>query len=355
MPTLAPQFETQSLDLNLKKGESAQFSVAVTNYDLDLRSCNVFTEIRRTSPGYNLISLFTGSVGNASSTIQLNRYPAIPDKAQILNSLPVRPGDLITLEGSGITASKVIAVTDSQIVASNVSNRVVSEGRLLVRSLSLASFTAIPYLPLITITLTSTASIGATTVNIANVTRVIPSGTILVFNDGATARLVTLTAQVDVGAVTANVSALASTINSGATAIVGARAIVTTANAAINATSLSVAPINVPIPSGTLLNFAIRTVDGWQYIGSATLSASVLSTASSLSVNALGSAIPQGAIAWFGTHTFNSFILAIDPLDTQFLESGEYGYDVICRQSDGYTIRIIQGKCTLTDHWSDGV
>jgi hypothetical protein len=77
--------------------------------------------------------------------------------------------------------------------------------------------------------------------------------------------------------------------------------------------------------------------------------------ATTLAVSALGVAIPANAIAWFGSHTFNSFILAIDPADTQFLESGDYGYDVICRQSDGYTIRLIQGNVKLTDHWSDGV
>jgi hypothetical protein len=109
------------------------------------------------------------------------------------------------------------------------------------------------------------------------------------------------------------------------------------------------------MPSGTTLNFATRTSDGWQYIGSATLTAAALAGATAITITALSVAIPSGAIAWFGTHAFNSFILAIDPADTQFLESGNYGYDVICRQSDGYTIRLIQGNCTLTDHWSDGV
>ena len=44
--TLSPQFETHSLDLILKKGESAQFSVAVTDFDLDLRGCLISTVIR---------------------------------------------------------------------------------------------------------------------------------------------------------------------------------------------------------------------------------------------------------------------------------------------------------------------
>ncbi|MFM6067022.1 MAG: hypothetical protein ACKPBB_09515 [Sphaerospermopsis kisseleviana] len=352
---LAPQFETHSLDLILKKGESAQFSVAVTDFDLDLRGCLIFTEIRRLSPGYNLIPTFTGAVSNSSSTIQLIRYPAMSDKAQLLSSLPVRLGDLITLEGSGITGSKVLAVTDSQITVSGVSNRSVSEARLFVRSLSLASFTAVPYLPNITITLTSLASIGATTLNVSNITRVIPAGTTLIFNDNGVADPVTLTSDLTPGSIVANVSPLSVAISANATATIGAATVISTATSAVGSTSLIVSAVSVPMPSGTILNFATRTSDGWQYVGAATLTAAALQFHTTLTVATLPVAIPPGAIAWFGTHPFNSFYLAIDPADTQFLESGNYGYDVICRQSNGYTIRLIQGNCTLTDHWSDGL
>ena len=144
-------------------------------------------------------------------------------------------------------------------------------------------------------------------------------------------------------------------IASGATAIVGASTVIVSANAAANATSVAVSALSVPMSANTVLNFATRNADGWQYVGSARLTAAVLAGATSITVAALSVAIPQNAIAWFGTHTFNSFILAIDPADTQFLESGDYGYDVICRQADGYTIRLIQGNIKLTDHWSDGV
>ncbi len=353
--TLTPQFATQSLDLELKKGESAQFSIAVTDYDLDLRGCLIFAEIRRLSPGYNLLTGFTGAATTSSSTIQVKRYPSIDDKAQLLDLLPVRIGDLVTLEGSGITGSKVIAVTDSQIIASGTATRTINEGRVLVRSLSLTSFTAIPYLPNITVTLTASASIGATSLSVANVTRTIPSGTTIIFNDSGVADPVTLTADLTPGSTIAYISALAIAISSGATATIGASVVIAAANAAVSATSVTVSALSVPMPSGTTLNFATRTSDGWQYIGSATLTAAALAGATAITVTALSVAIPSGAIAWFGTHAFNSFYLAIDPADTQFLESGNYGYDVICRQSDGYTIRLIQGNCTLTDHWSDGV
>jgi hypothetical protein len=349
--TFAPQFDTATLDLVLKKGESAQFSVAVTDFDLDLRNCLIFAEIRRTVPGYDLISIFTGIIVSGSNTIQIKRYPVTDDKAQLLKSLPVRVGDLITLEGSGITGLKVLAVTDSQIIVSGTASRTVNEARLLVRSLSLASFTAIPYLPVINVSLTATASSGATSMNVANVTRTIPAGTTLVFSSG----LATLTSALIAGDTIAYVSALAATINSGSSATVGAKTVIVSASSAINATSVSVSALSVSMPSGTRLNFATRIEDGWQYLGSATLTASALVGATTLAVSALGVAIPSGAIAWFGTHTFNSFILAIDPADTQFLESGDYGYDVICRQADGYTIRLIQGNVKLTDHWSDGV
>ena len=347
MVTLRPQFDTHTLDLELKKGESAQFSVAITDYDLDLRGCLIFTEIRRNSPGYTQIAGFTGSVSTSGNTITINQYPKTLDKAQLLSQLPVRQGDLITLEGSGISGSKVIAVTDCQIIASSTASRTINEGRLLVRSLSLASFTAVPYLPVISVLLTGTAAAGVTSLNVANVSRTVPSGTTLVFNDGGTVKLATLTTELTANSTIAYVSALAATINSGASATVGAKTVITTTNAAISATSVSVTALSVPMPSGTVLSFATRTTDGWQYVGSATLTASVLAGATSLAVSALGIAIPANAIAWFGTQPFNSFYLAIDPLDTQFLESGDYAFDVICRQSDGYTLRLIQGNCNF--------
>jgi hypothetical protein len=353
--TLTPQFETYELDLELKKGESAQFSVAVADYDLDLRGCLIFAEIRRLSPGYNLIPGLTGIVASGTSTIQIKRYPATDDKSKLLDLLPVRPGDLITLEGSGITGSKVLAATDSQIVASGSATRTINEGRLLVRSLSLTSFTAIPYLPSITITLTASASIGATTLNVSNPTRAIPAGTTLIFNDNGVADPVTLTSDLTPGSIVAYVSPLSAAISANATATIGATTLITTATATVGSASLIVSALSVPMPSGTILNFATRTSDGWQYAGAATLTAAALPFHTTLTVATLPVAIPSGAIAWFGTHPFNSFYLAIDPADTQFLESGLYGYDVICRQSNGYTIRLIQGNCTLTDHWSDGL
>lgn len=353
--TLTPQFETKSLDLELKKGESAQFSVAVTDYDLNLSGCLIFAEIRRTSPGYELISNFTGATANGSSSIKVKRYPHTDDKVQLLKSLPVRPGDLVTLEGSGIIGSKVVAVTDSEITATGSAIRTISEGRILVRSLCLTSFTAIPYLPVISITATGTATAGATSISVANVTRTIPELTTLVFNDGGVAKIATLTTELTSGSTIAYVSPLEATITASAFAKVGAQAIITLINGSLNATSVTISNLSVPMPSGTVLNFAIRTADGWKYMGSAGLTAAVLAGATSIAVAALPVAIEVGAIAWFGTHTFNSFLLAIDPADTQFLESGDYGYDVICRQSDGYTIRLIQGSVKLIDHWSDGV
>ena len=353
--TLSPQFETSTLDLEIKKGESAEFSVTVTDYDLDLRGCLIFAEIRRLSPGYNLLNNFTGTVASNSGTILIKRYPPTDNKAEFLNSLNVRPGDLITLEGSGITGSKVIAVTDSQIVVTSTSTRAIGEGRLLVRSLSSASFTAIPYLPNITVSGSVTTVTTSTSMTVANVTRVIPSDTTLVFNDGGVADPVTLTAELGVGSIVAFISPINFSIGGSAFAIVGATTVIVTANAAVNATSITVSALSVPMPSGTVLNFATRTADGWQYVGSAKLTAAVLAGATNIAVQPLTTAIPASAIAWFGTHAFNSFYLAIDPTDTQFLESGDYGYDVICRQSNGYTIRLIQGNCKLTDHWSDGV
>lgn len=355
MSTLTPQFTTSTLDLELKKGESAQFAVTVANYDLDLRGCLIFSEIRRLSPGYNLIPQFTGIVTSGSSVIQIRRYPQIDDKAYLLNTLPVRVGDLITLEGSGITGAKVIAITDTQIITGATATRSINEGRLLARSLSLASFTPIPYSPVFTLVLQNSPAINATQLIVSGLVASIPTGTTLAFVDGSTVKLATTSAYADIGTTSISVSPLSSSISANAIAKVGVQVIISSTTALASATSISVNSLSVAIPSGTTLNFANKSLDGWQYIGSATLSSSASINTTSISVSALKNEVPANSIAWFGTVPFKSFYLAIDPSDTQFLESGDYGYDVVCRQSNGYTIRVIQGNCKLTDHWSDGI
>ncbi|MBD2694442.1 hypothetical protein [Anabaena catenula] len=355
MVTFSPQFDTHTLDLELKKGESAQFAVAISDYDLDLRGCLVFTEIRRSSPGYTQIAGFTGSVSTSGNTITINQYPKTLDKAQLLSQLPVRQGDLITLEGSGISGSKVVAVTDSQIIATGTATRTINEGRLLVRSLSLASFTAIPYSPVITVTATGTAVVGQETINVSGVSRDLASGSILIFNDSGTPKIARLTRLAVANDTIIYVSPLEVEITAASTADIGATTVITTAGAALEATSISIDSLGVPIPANSLLSFATRTADGWVYVGSAALTSSVLAGVTSLPVSALTTAIPEDAIAWFGTLPFNSFYLAIDPTDTQFLESGDYGYDVVVRQSNNFTLRVMQGNIKLTDHWSDGV
>jgi hypothetical protein len=354
MTTLSPQFDTGNLDLNLKKGESAQFSVAIADYDLDLRGALIFAEIRRLSPGYNLLNNFTGTVSASGNNILVQRYPHAENKADFLNSLNVRIGDLVTLEGSGIVGSKVLAISDSQILVSGTSTRAIGEGRLLVRSLSSASFTAVPYLPIININC-SAATIGTTSLTVANITRDIPRGTQLIFNDSGTAKVATLTADLITNTVTASISPLSVAITGNSTCQVGVMVVVMLSTANTGAIALNVSATTLGIPSGTNLNFAVRTGDGWQYIGSATTSTTTLPGVTSIPVASLSNSIPVGAIAWFATHSFNTFYLAIEPNDTQFLESGDYGYDVICRQTNGYTIRVLQGTCKLIDHWSDGV
>ena len=355
MNAFSPQFRTHNLPLNLKKGESAQFAVSVSNFDLDLRNCLVFAEIRRSSPGYSLIGDFTGTISSGSSTIGLSQYPSTTNKALTLKLLPVRPGDLITLEGSGIIGSKVIAVTDRQIIASASANRAINEGRLLVRSLSLASFTAVPKPDKFAITVTSTASINSEVITVSGVAQSIPSGTQLIFNDAETAKTATLSRIAQPNDTILTVEPIAAQITAASVAAVGASPVITVGSASLSATELDVTTLQIPLSAGTKLNFASRTADGWVFVGSATLSSSAVDGVTSLPVVALPQAIPESAIAWVGTVPFNSFYLAIDPADTQFLESGDYGYDIIIRQPDGYTIRVIQGDIKLTDHWSDAV
>ena len=354
MNAFSPQFLTHNLPLNFKKGESAQFAVSITNFDLDLRNCLVFSEIRRSSPGYSLIGDFTGTISSGSNTISLSQYPSNTNKSLTLKLLPVRPGDLITLEGSGIIGSKVIAVTDRQIVASTTANRAINEGRLLVRSLSLASFTAVPNPGRFDVTITSTAAIGSAIINVSGVTKIIPKDTKLIFNDAGTAKIVQLSQVSQPNDTVLFVQPLAAEITAASVARIGASPVIALGGN-LGATELAIAPLQIPIAAETKLNFASRTADGWVFVGSATLSNSVVDGVTSLPVVALSQVIPESAIAWVGTIPFNSFYLAIDPSDTQFLESGDYGYDVVIRQPSGYTIRVIQGDVKLTDHWSDGV
>jgi hypothetical protein len=351
-PQLAPQFDTANLDLNFKKGESAQFSVTVADYDLDLRGCLIFAEIRKLSPGYNLLQGFTGIITQGSDTILLRQYPTTHDRFQALSACGIRAGDLITLEGSGITASKVLAVTDTALVCSTPATRSISEGRLFLRSLSSASFTAVPISTFGEIA----ANVTAGTVTVSSSPATVPAGNTLMFRkaDG-TAQPFVLSQDLIVGG---TVISGAGTVTSGAIAKVGVQTIIVNQQMAVNATSITVSPLFMGIEARALLNFAIRTSDGWQYVGKAITSSAVAhsvpaSPITSIPVEALTSAIPKNAIAWHGNTPFNSFYLAIDPADTHFLESGLYGYDVICRKPDGYTIRLIQGKVSLSDHWSD--
>lgn len=360
--TLSPQFDTANLDLILKKGESAQFSVTVTDYNLDLRGCLIFAEIRRLSPGYNLLQGFTGITTAGSDTIFLRQYPTSYDKFQSLSACGIRVGDIITLEGSGVIASKVLAVTDSVIICSATAIRSVNEGRIFVRSLSSASFTAIPITAVgsVVASAVSTGTVGSVSISPATV----PAGNKLVFANTATVNnvatitpvVVTLSQDLLVGGNQINsATAFSATfsLSANAEAKVGAQTVVTREAANIGATGILVSPLSMGIESGAVLNFAVRSIDGWQYVGAATVSSSVLHGNNSIPVQALDFAIPKNAIAWHGNVPFDSFFLAIDPIDTQFLESGLYGYDVICRQADGYTIRLIQGKVSLSDHWSD--
>lgn len=349
-PQLAPQFDTAALDLNFKKGESAQFSVTIADYNLDLRGCLIFAEIRKLSPGYNLLQGFTGIITQGSDTIFLRQYPTTHDRFQALSACGIRAGDLITLEGSGINASKVLAVTDSTLVCSSPATRSISEGRLFLRSLSSASFTAVPIATLGAITLSNDSSISVGSVSPSPTT--VPAGNTLVFLQGTTAKSFVLSQDLIVGEGSI-VGATANAITSGSSARIGVQTIIVSAEAASGTNSINVLPLSMGIETGALLNFAIRTSDGWQYVGKAVSSETVAHGATSIPVTALTSAMPKNAIAWHGNTPFDSFYLAIDPADTQFLESGTYGYDVICRKPDGYTIRLIQGKVSLSDHWSD--
>jgi hypothetical protein len=297
-----------------------------------------------------------------------------------LSLLPIRVGDLITVEGSGIIGARANVVTDSQITVSSNATTAVSEARILSRSLSVASFDYRPQGAFFTVNCTATNS-NILTVN--GVTSAIPAGTQLVFSTTPTPTVVTTANDVSTNTTSITINGTAAVSNTSAivdrcllevTATTTSGSPATVSGITVRALSGSVGNSSnfLPgIPSGTTLNFAQRSLDGWKYIASATLTASSAggTTSSILTVSSTATSIPSGSIAMFSTLPFNQlrFLLNYDITDTQYIEQNPYSYetsgfrtseaaysyDVLARLASGKTIRIMQGACNFKDHWSD--
>lgn len=378
--TLDLQFNTSYLDLVVKKSATASFVVTVIgNYGFNIQGGLVFAEVRRSSPGFLEASKITGSTTASQNVIQIKSYPPGQDSNRILTQLPIQVGDLITVEGSGIVASRANSVTSSQIVVANNATTSLADTRVKYRSLAIASFRVEPVFNIFTITTTSASNVGATTIPISGVTRVIPAGTKLVFVNNNTTPLPTTyyaetTAIANPLQSALTVKSLADEIPGSSTCTIGGQMITTattpgdtTPNSGIinsNSTSFTASSLSYHIPQGTKLQFATKTTDGWSYVGSVNVSAKTSAVSggaisNTVSINNVDlfdketpTPIPVGSIALYSTLPSNQFRLILDSTESQYTPSGDYGYDVIAQTANGEVIRIIEGKITFLDNWS---
>jgi len=361
--TLDLQFNTSYLDLVVKKSATASFVVTVIgNYGFNIQGSLVFAEVRRSSPGFLEAFKITGSTTASQNVIQIKTYPPGQDSNRILSQLPIQVGDLITVEGSGIVASRANSVTSSQIVVANNATTSLADTRIKYRSLAIASFRVEPVFDVFTITTTSASNVGATTVPISGVTRVIPAGTKLVFVNDTNTYYAETTAIANPLQSALTVKSLAVAIPNSSTCTIGGQIITTTTTDIVsNSTSFTASSLSYHIPQGTKLQFATKTTDGWSYVGSvnvsdntSVVSGAISNTVSINNVELFGTltSIPVGSIALYSTLASNQFRLILDSTESQYTPSGDYGYDVIAQTANGEVIRIIEGKITFLDNWS---
>ena len=362
-----PQFNTQKLDLLLKKGETANFNLTVVgSYNMNFQNSLIFGEIRRKSPGFDLVKRFTASTTINSPTAQIKAYPATADKSKILSLLPVRVGDKVTIEGAIVNA-RVDVVTDSTLVLSSNATKTVSEARIFNRSASIAAFDFFPATTNFTI---SCSGVSGNSITVSNVLSQIPAGTQLVFINGQTVvGVVTVASLVQANQTSIQLTAAPPSSLAGTTARVGSSNIYARQQTALNSNTATSLPVISPqdeispIPVGSSLYFASLGEEGWKYIGRAIVSTtypgfigdtggqtiSVVSAVETLT-------IPAYSKAMFSTIPFNTISLRLDSESTRYIESGEYAYEILAMVNSGNsytTIRIMEGNCTFTDSWSD--
>lgn len=364
--TLDLQFNTSYLDLVVKKSATASFVVTVIgNYGFNIQGGLVFAEVRRSSPGFLEASKITGSTtasqnAGVGNVIQIKAYPPGQDSNRILSQLPIQVGDLITVEGSGITASRANSVTSSQIVVADNATASLTDTRIKYRSLAIASFRVEPVFNIFTITTTG-ANANATTIPISGVSKAIPAGTKLVFVNGNNTYYAETTAIANPLQSALTVKGLAATIPASSTCTIGGQMITTTTAINSNSTSFTASSLSYHIPQGTKLQFTTKTTDGWSYVGSVnvssdtTINSGVISNTVNINdVKLFGAltSIPANSTALYSTLPSNQFRLILDSAESQYIPSGDYGYDVIAQTANGEVIRIIEGKITFLDNWS---
>lgn len=359
--TLDLQFNTQYLDLVVKKSATASFIVTVIgNYGFNIQGSLIFAEVRRSSPGFLEANKVTGTTTANQNVIQIKSYPAGQDSNRVLNQLPIQVGDLITVEGSGIVASRANSVTSSQITVTANATTSLVDTRIKYRSLAIASFRVEPVVTSFTITTTATAAANSTAIPISGISRIIPANSSLVFVNSNNTYFAKTVALANPGQTSLTVEALPAQIPSSSTCFIGGQTLTTTSAIQSGSTSFTVTGLSFHIAKNTMLQFATKTADGWSYIGwvnvsnNTTMSGGAISNTINInSVNLFsGNSIPIGSIALYSMVPSNQFKLVLDSTESQYVASGEYGYDVIAQLPNGEVIRIIEGKITFLDNWS---
>lgn len=354
----SPQFETHQLDLDIKKGATAKLVVTVSgSYDFNIQNSLIFTEVRQDAPGYFVIPKIVVSTTSGSPIIKIAAYPLGLDANRILLLLPIQSGDLVTVEGSGIQDSKVLSVSSTEILVSNSATATIVNSRISHRSLPVTSFNVEPIGTTMSISTTNITTSGAITVS--GVTSLIPAGTQLVFSNGTDSAVRTVTQDALAGSTTLQVTGSGG--NTGTyTAAIGSQLIFLQNSVNTSSVNAVFKPFSYHIPVNTTLHFATKGVgnskDGWKYQGSFRTTATTVANSNTVAIDSINpqfSSIPADSVAIFSTIKSNQFRLILETIDSKYVPTGTYKYDVICRFPSGEVIRIIQGNCTFTDNWSD--
>ena len=144
-----------------------------------------------------------------------------------------------------------------------------------------------------------------------------------------------------------NVNPLISSIAKGSHARVGVQSVIVSSLADKGQTFIDVNELGIPIPAGTILNFANKTIEGWKYCGATMVALNAFPGDTIIATTPLENKIDPWSYAWVGSFPFNSFYLSLDPSDTYNLKPGTYKYDIDCRFPDGRLIKLTQGSATV--------
>lgn len=345
------------MHLEIKKQEPTRFfKLTQESYPQDLRGCLIFGKISPSVPIFDIIPDLLGTVdinSNIVNIVNTSRgsatvptHATVPTRDPVLASICV--GDRLTLEGSGIQNSRILSIHDSQIIVADMSSVNVVNGRLYLRSHSTAYFNTSPENIAFNLILEESASIGAKKIIVSPSQYFLPTGTILLFVDDDKIKMAISASDVKVNNTVINVNPLISSIAKGSHARVGVQSVIVSSLADKGQTFIDVNDLSIPIPAGTILNFAHKTIEGWKYSGATMVALNAFPGDTFIATTPLENKIDPWSCAWVGSFPFNSFYLSLDPSDTYNLKPGTYKYDIDCQFPDGRLIKLTQGSATIT-------